>query len=239
MSVLLDWAEIKRYSETVGPGRGRPARPQSCSRCDGRRVWFDGWRQVFPVVLVEGLPWRFDDGLWLQRAKCGECHVSWVLRPAWLYPHRSLEPDVAESAAHAYLRVPEATYRAVASVHLCSARSVWRWVGWAATLASPAWLVSEAVRLQSEASAALMIPRAVPQSHPKARSDGRAAVLLTALQVLVAMFALSRAQPHPPDDPSALRWWLTDRFLRFRQVATLIAAAASPAVPHPARGPPR
>ena len=238
-SILLDWQEIKAYSETVGPGRDRPPRPHSCSSCDGTRVWFNGWRLVFPVVEVEGSPIRFDDGLWLQRVKCRGCRVSWVLRPPWLYPHRSLQADVVEAAALTYLQAPEATYRAVAAGHHCSARSVWRSVGWVATLAPPAALVAEAARLQPDTSATLMIPAAVPEDHSKARSDRRAAVLLTALQVLVAMFMLSRAQAHPPDDPSALRWWLSDRFLRFRQVITLTGDSASPPVPHPGRGPPR
>ena len=238
-SILLDWIEIKRYAEAIGPERDRPPRPQSCPWCDATRIWFNGWRQVFVVVLTDGAPHRFDDGLWLQKVKCRGCRTGWTLRPPWLYPHRSLQPDVAESAALAYLSNPEARYRSVAALHGCSVRSVRRWVGWSATLADPAVLVSQAARLQPETSAADIIPKAVPQDHPKARNVSRAQVLLVALQVMVALVALSQAQPHPPDDPSALRWWLNDRFLRFRQVITLTADRASPPVPHPARAPPR
>jgi hypothetical protein len=238
-SILLERVEIKHYAEAAGPEGDRPSRPQCCPWCDATRIWFNGWRLVFVVVLTDGAPHRFDEGLWLQKVKCAGCRSCWTLRPSGLYPHRSLQPDVTESAALAYLSNPEARYRSVAARYGCSVRSVWRWVGWSATLAEPAALVSQAARLQPDTSAADIIPKAVPEDHPKARSVFRAQVLLVALQVIVAMVALRQAQPHPPDDPSALGWWLTDRFLRFREVITLTGDPASPRVPHPGRGPPR
>lgn len=237
-SIVLDWIEINTYCASVGPGRGRPARPTACPLCDGGRVWFDGWRQVFAVVLVDGAVHRFSDGLWLQRGKCASCRHSWPLRPPWVYPHRSFEPDAVEGAALAYLADARATYRAVASRWCCSARSVWRWVGWCGTLANPPAVLAEAARLAPAAPSAEVIPREVPQVGRKARSQARAGTLLAALQLLVALLVLTRAQPHPPDDPSPLRWWLQDRFLRFRQVVKLTRPVPSPAMPQMVRGPP-
>ncbi len=89
---------------------GRPPRPASCVSCEGARIWFDGWRIVHPIVLDGGQRRRFDEGLPLQRVTCSACDQSWTLRPPWLYPQRTFEPDVAEAAAHAYLVGPGATY---------------------------------------------------------------------------------------------------------------------------------
>jgi hypothetical protein len=72
---------------------------------------------VFAVVLADGTPHRFADGLWIKRACCADCGTSWPLRPSFLYPHRSLEPDVAEAAALAYLSEAGATYAQVAADH--------------------------------------------------------------------------------------------------------------------------
>ena len=100
MSIAQAWCEFKTYGEQIGPDRGRPRRPAQCVFCDGPRVWFNGWRLVLITLLVEGQPHRPGEGVALQRVRCArrECRRSWTLRPAWLYPHRSLEPDVAEAA---------------------------------------------------------------------------------------------------------------------------------------------
>jgi hypothetical protein len=84
-SIVLGWSELKNYLAEVGPGRGHPERPSECPFCDGARVWFDGWRVVFCVVLLDGAGHRFDDGLSLQRVACATCDTSWTLRPAFLY----------------------------------------------------------------------------------------------------------------------------------------------------------
>jgi hypothetical protein len=52
------------------------------------------------------------------------------LRPLWLYPYRSLEPDLAEWAALTYLFDSQATYVTVARAVGCAWVTVWRWVGW-------------------------------------------------------------------------------------------------------------
>lgn len=238
-SIVLGSAGFKSYQEAIGPGRGRPERPRGCPFCDGGRVWYDGWRRVFAVVLADETPHRFADGLWIQRVCCAECGTSWPLRPAFLYPHRSLEPDVAEAAALAYLSEPGATYAEVAARYGCSARTVWRWVGWMAGLVVVGELLAEAERLSGAGQAAAIVPRAVAEDHAKALSAERGRTLLAAFQALVALAVWARAQPAPPDDPSALRAWLTARFLTFREIHRLAARAASPALPGDATGPPR
>lgn len=236
-SVVLSSSEIKSYREAIGPGRERPLRPRSCALCDGKRIWFDGWRTVFAVVLADGTPHRFDDGLPLQRVTCSACEHSWTLRPAFLYPHRSFEPDVDEAAALAYLTEPHATYTKVATRFTCSVRSVWRWVGWIAALVAPAVLVARAVRHGGQTASADVIPREVPEVERKARSARRRRQLLRALQVLAAIGAFMRAQRVPPGDPSSLRAWLVSRFLAFRQIAFVTRSGLSPPMPDLAAGP--
>lgn len=238
-SIVLGSAGFKSYEEAIGPGRGRPERPDGCPFCDGERVWFDGWRRVFAVVLADGTPHRFADGLWVKRVCCAECGTSWPLRPPFLYPHRSLEPDVAEAAALAYLSEADATYAEVAADHGCSARTVWRWVGWFAGLVVVGELLAEAERLTGAGQAGALVPGAVPQGHAKALSPERGRTLLAAFQALVALAVWARSQPAPPGDPSALRAWLAVRFLTFREVHRLALGAASPPLPGDATGPPR
>ncbi len=237
-SIVLSSAGFKTYQKAIGPGRGRPDRPRACPFCDGERVWFDGWRLVFAVVLVDGTPHRFADGLWIQRVCCAECGTSWPLRPPFLYPHRSLEPDVAEAAALAYLGEESASYVQVAADHGCSARSVWRWVGWIAGLVAVGELLSEAERLTGAGQAAALIPRDVPQDHAKALSPERERTLLRAFQALVALAVWARSQPVVPEDPSALRVWLTLRFLTFREFHRLAPPPTSPPLPGDSTGPP-
>jgi hypothetical protein len=192
---------------------------------------------VFTVVLVDGTPHRFDEGLPLQRAACASCERSWTLRPSFLYPHRLFEPDVDESAALAYLADPMATYAAVARQFSCSARSVWRWIGWLAALVSPAALIAAAVRASGQTASVDILPRVVPAALRKARSERRRRQLLAAFQVLVAIAALMRAQLIPSSDPSALRVWLVRRFRAFRQMAYVTRSGLSPPMPDPVAGP--
>lgn len=237
MSIVLGWTEFKTYVEHVGPERGRPERPSDCPFCDGSRIWFDGWRWVFCVVLRDGTPHRFDDGLPLQRVVCAACEVSWVLRPAFLYPHRSFQPDVVERAGLAYLDSPAATYEVTAKEHGCSPCSVWRWVGWLATLVQPPALLAEVEVVSGAGQSAGLIPREVPQDHDKAHSPEREQTLLAAYQGLCAIAVWSRAQPAPPLDPSPLRFWLVERFRAFREVRRLTPHSSPPLEGRPT-GPP-
>jgi hypothetical protein len=230
MSIALPWSEFKAYVAEVGPGRGRVARPAQCVFCDGGRVWFNGWRRVLVTPLVDDQPHRLMDWLPLQRVRCAQppCGRSWTLRPPWLYPHRSLEPDLAETAALAYLADPQATYRSVAQRAGCSWGTVWRWVGWLATLVTPAAVLARVARLAPHAAVPALLPRMVAAAA-RARSRRRAAAVLRAAQVLVAVAMLHRAQPEPAPDPSPLRWFLLDEFLAFRRLARLTQPGFSPA----------
>lgn len=237
-SIGLGAAEFKTYVAEVGPGRRRPERPSTCPCCDGAHVWFDGWRWVFCLILEDGSVVRFDDGLPLQRVKCAACGSSWTLRPLFLYPHRSFQPDVVEHAALAYLADASATYAGVAEEHGCSPRSVWRWVGWLAFAVQVRVLLAEAERCSPSGQSAAVVPREVPQDHEKARSARRAATLLDAYQAACALAVWSRSQTVPPLDPSPLRFWLVERFLAFRELHPLAEARPSPGLPEDATGPP-
>lgn len=209
-----------------------------CERCAGARVWFDGWRIVHSIVLEDGRRRRFDEGLPVQRAKCKLCEHSWLLRPPWLYPHRTFEPDVAEAAALAYLTDPAGTYASTAKLFGCGTSTVWRWVGWVAELGEPASVLAATARIEPATPAVDLIPREVPQDHSKARSPARHRALLRALQLLVALAFFARALVLPPDDPSALRPWLVARFRASGQVALVTRPGFSPRLENSARGPP-
>jgi transposase-like protein len=216
----------------------RPSRPDACAHCPGARVWFDGWRIVHTIILDDGRCCRFDEGLPVQRVKCSVCEESWTLRPPWLYPHRTFEPDVAEAAALMYLTDPAGTYASTAKAFGCATSTVWRWVGWVAGLGEPAPVIAATARIDPATPAADLIPREVPADHRKAQSVARHHVLLRALQLLVALAFFARAQVHPPDDPSALRFWLVARLRASGQVALLTRPGFSPALENPVRGPP-
>ena len=229
-SIPLPWIEIKSYADSIGPGRRRPERPSGCPRCSHSWIWYDGWRQVFCTTLSSGEPYRFAEGLWLQRVACARCWSSWTVVPPFLYPHRSYEPDLVESAGVAYLQNASGTYVETAKQFGCSWTALWRWIGWLAALVNPAQLIAEAARLDPSAPTAELIPRIVPQDHAKAYSSERETVLLRALQVLVAITLLARAQPVPPVDPSPLRWFVTVRFHEFRVRALMNRPGWSPAL---------
>ncbi len=237
-SFTLPWTEIKEYQCSIGPDIGRPARPAACPFCDAEWIWFNGWRVVHCVLLSDGQALRIEDGVALQRVVCPSCGVSWTLRPAFLYPHRSFEPDINEAAALAYLSEAEATYVAVAARFQCSWKSVWLWVGWLARLVSPSELIAEIARLDAKTPAADLIPRAVAQDHTKAYSSERDAVLLRAYQTLVALSGWARGQAVPFADPSPLRCFLTARFRTFRRYAFLTRDFLSPPFHMDLRGPP-
>jgi len=227
MSIAPTWCDFKTYCEEIGPGRGRPARPGQCPFCEGERVWLNGWRRVLITLMADGQPHRPDDWVPLPRVRCGrpECGRSWTLRPGWLYPHRSLEPDVAEAAALAYLLDGHATYAAVARAVGCAWITAWRWVGWIAGLVAPASLLAQAARLDPAGADPAGLPRAVPAAA-RARSAPRARIVEQAAHVLVALGLVHRAQPEPPADPSPLRWWLVREFLAVRRLARLTGWAS-------------
>lgn len=237
-SIVLPWADIKSYRAEVGPDVGRPPRPTACLRCPGKRIWYDGWRHVFSVLLGEdGLPERLDDGVPLQRVACAACWMSWTLWPTFLYPARQFAPDVNEAAGLAYLADPHATYVQVASRFGCSWTSVWRWVGWVGRLAAPEELLAAITRIDGDSPALDLVPREVPQDHEKAYSPERAELLLRAYRTLVLVCLLARVICFPPVDPSALRWLLWTQLRTFPRPIRL-HEARSPAFHIDRRGPP-
>jgi len=236
-SIALLWTDIKLYMQSVGPTQGRPQRPLRCPRCDHDRIWYDGWRLVYCVVLIQGTSYRFNDGLWLQRVACSLCWFSWTCRPGFLYPHRSFQPDLIETAALAYLKDPAATYAETSMQYGCSLTMLWEWIGWLSDLAEPGEIVAEAVRLDPSLPVAELIPHSVPQDHYKAYSPERQNVLLRAFQVLIAIITLGLAQAVPLSDPSPLRWFLAYQFLVFRRKALVSRPGWSPAIEVVHRGP--
>ena len=231
MSIARVACDFKTYCDEIGPGRGRPPRPAQCVFCDGAWVWFNGWRLVLITLMVDGQPYRPADWVPLQRVRCArrECGRGWTVRPPWLYPHRSLEPGVAEAAALVYLLDARATYASVATAFGCAWITVWRWVGWLAALVTPAALLARAARLDARGAEPAILPRVVPAAS-RARSVRRARTVVQAAHVVVALALLHRAQPEPPTDPSPLRWWLVAEFLAVRRLAYLTRSGFSPAL---------
>lgn len=237
--IVLPWADIKCYRAEVGPGVGRPPRPTTCLRCPSDRIWYDGWRHVYSVLLGEdGRPERLGEGVPLQRVACASCWVSWTLYPAFLYPGRQFSPDVNEAAGLAYLSEPHATYVEVGKRYGCSWTSVWRWVGWLGRLSSPEEILAAIVRLDYDSPAPELVPRGVPQDHEKAYSPERAEVLRRAYRTLVLVCLLARGMCVPPVDPSPLRWFLWTVFPTFPLPVRLGGEVRSPAFHIDRRGSP-
>lgn len=208
---------------------GHSCRPDECPFCSNSRVWLDGVRVVYSLVLVDGTVRRFDDGLELQRAVCATCHKSWTLYPEPLYPHRSFEPDVVEAAGLEYLSEASATYALVAERYGCAPRSVWRWVGWLASLL--ACLPGSLTTTPSQP-----LPHSVPQNHAKARSSLREQLLLSALRALSAL--KTWAQARQPAGARPLCSWLDDQWRAHRELHLQRAAGQSPPLPEASTGPP-
>jgi hypothetical protein len=207
-------------------------------RCPGKWIWYDGWRHVFSVVLVEdGRAERIDEGLPLQRVACAACWTSWTLWPPFLYPARQFGPDVNEAAALAYLADAHATYVGVGKRYGCSWTTAWRWVGWLGRLVVPEEILATIVRTAGASPALDFVPRVVPQDHDKAYSAERAEILLRAYRTLVLICLLGRAMCVPASDPCPLRWFLWMR-LKQRPPTADREKARSPAFHIDRRGPP-
>jgi hypothetical protein len=219
-SIDLDDSDFKTHLEQRR-AIGRACLPDECPFCGNPRLWLDGVRVVYSLVLVEGTVRRFDDGLELQRAVCAACHKSWTLYPEPLYPHRSFEPDVVEAAGLEYLSEASATYAHVAAKHGCSPRSVWRWIGWLASLLA-------CVR-SSLTTAPSRLPHSVPQDHAKARSSLREQLLLSALEALSVLKTWARVGQ--PAGVRPLCNWLDDQLRTRGELHLQSAAGQSPPLP--------
>jgi len=173
------------------------AKPGQCLFCGGRRLWWNGWRQRTASVLVGEQVVHVEE-VACRLVKCGlpSCGRSWTLRPPGLVPQRHYQLCVVARAASSYLFDPEATQEQVAVSMACARRTVGRWLGWLAGIASPADLLRHVV----EASDVAEIPplREVAALGRKARSAARKAVLESAARVLCLVEALGQALSLPP-----------------------------------------
>lgn len=208
---------------------GHSCLPDECPFCSNPRVWLDGVRVVYSLVLLDGTVRRFDDGLEIQRAVCAACHKSWTLYPEPLYPHLSFEPAVVEAAGLEYLSEASETYAHVAEEYGCSPRSVWRWVGWIASLLAY-------VRSSLPAAPIWPLPHSVPQDHAKARSSVRKKLLLSALRALSALEAWTRTKRAA--DTSPLYRWLNDQLRTRGELHLQSTMQQSPPLPEASPGPP-
>jgi hypothetical protein len=85
-----------------------------------------------------------------RRARCADrtCSAaSWTEYAEGDYPHRTFQLDVVASAT---LQAQAESRSAAALAHLCSRRSVGRWIAWCAGLAAPEALERVAARLDPD-----------------------------------------------------------------------------------------
>ncbi len=126
-------------------------------------VGLGGCAQVVVVQLVAPTPVREVLGVAARAATPGSSPTPKSsrrlhLRPGFLLPHRSFQPDVIQAAVRSYLSAPGSAYDEVATEDGCSSRSLWRWIGWLAP--------SRCRRNAAET-------RAVPSSRPLAADQMR------------------------------------------------------------------
>lgn len=144
-----------------GGRRGkREERPGPCRLCGGS-AWWNGVRCVAAMVVgVCGAVEYVVDRV-RRRVRCTDrrCPAgSWTEYAAGDYPHRTFQLDVVSSAV---LQGESESRAAAAEAHLCSRRSVSRWVRWCAGLATPEDLGRVVVRLDPDGlPAGLATPRA-------------------------------------------------------------------------------
>lgn len=147
---------------SVSQPRQRPERPPP-SRCCQAPGWWNGWRQVFPVVarLIDGVTERWE--LWLALAKCSACRRGFTCYPAGIYPRRQYQFDVVASVVALVTWGRHSFARAGATVGACH-MSARRWTGWVEQLTPPAELYAVAARLDPDApaGATLHLPEAAP-----------------------------------------------------------------------------
>ena len=135
-------------------------------------------------------------GVRCRRVKCASCEVSWTLRPPGLAPRRQFQLCVVARAASRYLFGDASSLSTVAVEHSCSPRSLGRWLGWIAGLASPAGLERHLV---ATLDAPVLVPlRNVAGLELKATTPARRRRLTRAAPVLVLLEALGRATGAEP-----------------------------------------
>jgi hypothetical protein len=154
-------------------------------------AWWNGVRRVAEVVRdVSGEVHHVIDVI-RQRVRCSDraCPAgSWTLYPTGSYPHRSFQLCAVASTV-AEVCFSGATRVSVAARHLCSRRSVSRWVGWMADLADPQHLARTCTRLD---------PDGLPPPRPATGEGtvGRSGSVLVLLERLATLL-LHRGVPLP------------------------------------------
>ena len=173
------------------------AKPTCCIFCGGSRLWWNGWRQRTASVLIDEQVVHLD-AVACRLVKCGNppCGRCWTLRPPGLAPQRHYQLCVVARAASSYLFDPAATQEQIAASTGCARRTIRRWLGWLAGVASPADLLRHLL----EASDVPEIPpmREVADLTRKAPTPLRSAVLEGAARVLCLLEALGQALYLPP-----------------------------------------
>lgn len=173
------------------------AKPTWCIFCSGSHIWWNGWRQRTASVLIDEQVVHVD-AVACRLVKCGDpqCRRSWTLRPPGLAPQRHYQLCVVAQAASTYLFDPAATQERVAASLGCARRTVGRWLGWLAEIATPADLLRHIV----EASDAPEIPpmQEVMALARKAGTACRGQILENAARVLCLLEALGQALYLPP-----------------------------------------
>lgn len=137
-------------------------RPSPCPVC-GAASWWNGRRIVAAVIGGARTVAEYVTGRVRRRARCSDrdCEAgSWTEYCEGDYPHRTFQLDVVSSAV---VQAGREGCAAAASAHLCSRRSVGRWVCWCTELASAGALVKLVARLDGDG---------VPPPRPEGPSRG-------------------------------------------------------------------
>jgi hypothetical protein len=135
MSVHKGSEELKKawdqFSQTV-------EKPCSCPFCQGRRIYWNGYRERSASVLEGGRVVYLSEVV-CRRVKCAarQCKKSLTLRPPGLMPDRYYQMCVVASAARRFLFDPNSTLSSVAAAYQCCRRTVGRWLRWLAGIAKP------------------------------------------------------------------------------------------------------
>ena len=173
------------------------AKPACCIFCRGSHVWWNGWRQRTASVVIDEQIVHVD-AVACRLVKCGDpqCSRSWTLRPPGLAPQRHYQLCVVARAASSYLFDRTATQEQIAGSTGCARRTIHRWLGWLAGIASP----EDLQRHLLEASDVPEIPpmQEVAALARKAHTAARRAVLESAARVLCLLEALGQALYLPP-----------------------------------------
>jgi hypothetical protein len=139
MSVHKGSEELKKawdqFSQTVD-------KPCCCPFCQGRRIYWNGYRERSASVIEMDRVVYLSDVL-CRRLKCADrqCKKSWTLRPPGLMPRRHYQLCVVASAARQFLFDPHSTLSSVAAAHQCCRRTVGRWLRWLSGIAKPSALI--------------------------------------------------------------------------------------------------